>query len=407
MRTRSILLVTLWVALALVLLRPFAVAGDCDYYFNWYCAKCSLIGARTTGHEGPFSSESACRSAADRMRSQYRDQGVDVQSCYQPGVCNPAPPPTPQPQKPSSREPSESEYPNRPPNPPSVKPGNDARDEEELRRKAEEEQRKIEKEKKDREFLEGKEKVVKTLKGVQEGPLGMKGRGQVIDLGIKDTQPSHDARDVSGSFAAWKQLYCGFSLSNSAAAAALNKDWEEASYLAEQAAQAMTGGRLGVTCPEAPPPPKPYGQAELSKKQPAPLVRFYEALKKSNAEQVGRLVEAEKRIPDLRTKKEEAERVVAQKRQELRELKANPQPTRKAGEEKKPESEPDPMAAALAALKAAQGASAKCNRALAAEDAKASEARSQLERNQRFAAEAEAHPEQAPQLLQQLQRSVR
>jgi hypothetical protein len=136
-----------------------------------------------------------------------------------------------------------------------------------------------EKRKKDAEFIRDRNATARTLKGGTIGTAaapndgGLKG-SSTLDTGLKELRGSDRvARDVQGPQAAWKQLHCAAALSGYAFAA-LSKptqgkpaenfqdpDYQEFSFLANQALNALNGQALGVACPAAPPFPDLKGRA--------------------------------------------------------------------------------------------------------------------------------------------------
>ncbi len=72
----------IWIAIA---------AAEVTWSFNWYCSGCAKIGGRTTGQEGPFSSESSCESARSRMERNMRSigGGATTGSCSSSGYSSP------------------------------------------------------------------------------------------------------------------------------------------------------------------------------------------------------------------------------------------------------------------------------------------------------------------------------
>lgn len=79
--------------------------------------------------------------------------------------------------------------------------------------------------------------------------------------------------DVSGRHAAWKQLHCAASILGPGISAAVKEDYAESRFLLDEAANALNGQRLRVTCPPAPEMPRysgpaidPGRQAEVEKR---------------------------------------------------------------------------------------------------------------------------------------------
>ena len=159
-------------------------------------------------------------------------------------------------------------------------------------------------------FADDRDETVPTLMEVKPVPLGME--GERSDRGTEDLGPEYDVRDVS---AAWKQLHCGVWLSLKAAANALRGDFDVALYLNEQATQAITGGPLGVHCPD--PLPQPEGSVQKDTGPPAPQTQLYKILLNSTIEETGRLINAQQSILELTETKKKADREVAEKRLKL------------------------------------------------------------------------------------------
>jgi hypothetical protein len=241
--------------------------------------------------------------------------------------------------------------------------------------------------------LKGLQPAPLELKGVQEGPLGMKGRGNQIDLGIKDNKPANEIRNVS---TAWRQLYCGAFISSRAVRAALLSDYAEATYLNEQTGQALSGGSLGVSCPEdVPPLPLPRG-AQPSAEAPQ-VVQLYSLMITSTTKQIARLTEIRHRYPDLPKAKREAHKEVEAKKAELHDIKLTPINVTKPEEVRQRR---DLIAEAMAALQKAQQADTAADQAIREQ----SEATKTLVRNSEMFTRVGANPDLAPELLGQLQK---
>jgi hypothetical protein len=128
-----------------------------------------------------------------------------------------------------------------------------------------------EKRRKDAEFIRNRDAAAGTLKGsigtsVSPNDGGLKGSSSV-DTGLRELRGSERVgRD--GPQTAWKQLHCAAALSGYAMTA-LSKltetfhdpDYQEFSFLANQAADALNGQTLRVECPAAPPFPDMNGRA--------------------------------------------------------------------------------------------------------------------------------------------------
>lgn len=144
--------------------------------------------------------------------------------------------------------------------------------------RVERERRAEEQRKKDADFIRNRDMAARSLKGsigtsVVPNDGGLKG-SSTVDTGLKELRDSDRvARDVQGPHAAWKQLHCSAALSGYAmsalskpvtgkpAASFQEPDFQEFSYLAGQALNALNGQALGVVCPAAPPFPDQRGRA--------------------------------------------------------------------------------------------------------------------------------------------------
>ncbi len=130
------------------------------------------------------------------------------------------------------------------------------------------EEKRIEEKRKNDEFIHNRDATAKTLKGnigVSTSPNdgGLKGSSK-IDTGLKELHGSDRVtRDIQGRQAAWKQLHCAAALSGYAFAAVSKKtpDYQESSFLLDQALNALNGQTLGVACPSAPAFPTSPGHA--------------------------------------------------------------------------------------------------------------------------------------------------
>ena len=125
------------------------------------------------------------------------------------------------------------------------------------RQQQRQQERELQRELERQQFEEAKRKTCEEMKGTNAcnpeelKPKGTKffGVGGTSVLSLKPIQMAQ-ARPVEGS---WAQLHCSSYLSQRAAAAAARGNEDETNYLSDQAARAMTGGPIGVSCP--PPPP--------------------------------------------------------------------------------------------------------------------------------------------------------
>ncbi|MBI5026497.1 MAG: hypothetical protein HZC12_07185 [Nitrospirae bacterium] len=282
---------------ATALLLPLNSSAEVTWYFNWYCAGCSKIGARTTGTEGPFSSQSACESARSRMKSSMSRSGggVDVMSCSSRGYESTRPDTS----RPSGSRGSDSnQYPDY--TPPAYDDGAERKQkQEELERRRKEEEEKARQQQE--EFIRERDKAAGSLKGSGSGTFGIKGTPEG-DLQIKSAAPSKEIRDIS---TAWRQLHCAATISLSAIDAARKDppDLEEVRYLGEEVIKALNGDRMGVACPEKiPDPPKPYGRERLEN---STLLKFYSTLMQAAVKQAQQIIDINKQITELKSKLEE------------------------------------------------------------------------------------------------------
>lgn len=282
--------------LAIVILWPGISEAEVTWYFNWYCAGCSKIGARTTGTEGPFSSQSGCESARSRMRSSMSavGGGVDAMPCYSRGI---------EPSPPSSSPHDSGSRDSRSYSPPTY---DFAREEAERRRRQEEQERQereeAEKKRQQQEqFIRERDKAAASLKGGGTRTFGIKGTPEG-DLQIKSATPSKERREIS---TAWKQIYCAASISLSAIDAARKDppDIEEVRYLGEEAVKALSGDRMGVACPDKiPAPPESYEKEKLDN---SALLKFYSSLMQAAATQAQQIVDLNRQISDLKSQLQE------------------------------------------------------------------------------------------------------
>jgi beta-glucosidase-like glycosyl hydrolase len=334
----------LFLGVAFLLSPSYVHAG---WYFNWNCW-------RSSGREGPYPTRSACEKALSTARnacaggSKFSSGGCTGFDDYRP------PPPGPQqPSIDSELERQRQEEQNR-------------KEAEEKKRLQEEEEKRLQEEAR-KKFEEDKKSTLESLKGLDSGSLTIKGGTDIF--GIKGSpevtlkKPEGEPVQVTG---AWRQLHCASYISGFALKAAFPKDRrevdiEEVHYLTEQAMNALNGAPVGVECPQAPPPPRPYGQKKLN--PTSPEVKFYQTLLRATEKQAERVNRAEKQMIQARAKKEELQSEIKEKREKVVRLKeelktfeitkksAEPTQDKKAEGEKKNARE-----AALAALKAAEAA---------------------------------------------------
>lgn len=111
---------------------------------------------------------------------------------------------------------------------------------------------------KDAEFIRSRDGTI--LKGSPGSSIQLRGGG-TVSAGLKELPASGvAAHDVP--LGAWKQLHCAAALSNYAFAALrqTTPDYQESSYLLDQATRALNGQSLGVKCPNAPALPDMRGR---------------------------------------------------------------------------------------------------------------------------------------------------
>lgn len=239
-----------WLALNIgALLYPVsAAAAPCEYYFTWSCSGCANIGARTTGKEGPFPTESACNSAASSMRSNMGQAGggVTINSCtptyYTCGEDTPG--------RPSSPGRGQSA-----PDPGHAAPSYDyeaerqAQEERERQERAEDERRKQKEQEAREKFEQDKQNALKQMKGTQGGALELKGASTTAgaraanplklkpgDLGVVASSPG-------------KAFACAAWIAGHAFPAARKGDAHEVRHLRQQVERALKGETPGVDCP--------------------------------------------------------------------------------------------------------------------------------------------------------------
>lgn len=131
-----------------------------------------------------------------------------------------------------------------------------------------------EKRKRDAEFIRNRDATASTLRGTSIGTRaspndrGLRG-SSTVDTGLRELRVGdRGGSDLHGPQAAWKQLHCAAALSGYAMAA-LDKpmsgdpkkhfqepNYQEFSFLAAQASNALHGQALSVECPAVPPLPE-------------------------------------------------------------------------------------------------------------------------------------------------------
>ena len=250
--------VFLFVAILAFLLAAVLAVAEVTWYFNWYCSGCARIGARTTGTEGPFSSQGACESARSGMQSSMdrRGGGVRAESCYRTGFESPPPSPANVERSPQ-RQPgySSPSYPQ-----PQIDTGEQQRLEEERRRQQEQAERarqaEIERQKQE-EFRRDRDDAARRLRGGGDATLGIRGN-PTGDLQIRPL-PEQSRRQESGQSIppVWRQLHCAHNILKGVLTNAKEGDLVEMHYLAQEMKNALDSRPLGVDCGEVKPPPAP------------------------------------------------------------------------------------------------------------------------------------------------------
>jgi len=156
-------------------------------------------------------------------------------------------------------------------------------------------------------FVQDRDAAARTLKGSigtsagANSPGGSELRGSAPVAIGRQLRSGVQPPDAGGRQAAWKQLHCAASILGPGISAAIDKsDYAEFRFLADEAANALDGQRLRVTCAPAPEMPKASGRAA----------------------DPGRMIESEKRLVakarDLATKLEDAQRAQKQAQATLR-----------------------------------------------------------------------------------------
>lgn len=252
-----------------------------------------------------------------------------------------------------------------------------------------------------------KERTIKSLKGASAGPLELKGATKVTPFGIKGTPDeelelkSISRKDIElrAISTEWKQHYCGRWITGYTFPAAQKGDVEEVRFLGTQAIKAFRGGPLELQC-EAQPAPKIYEGVVIG--PDSTVEKFYMKILRMTEKEAVRMMEAEKQIWKVRTKKQKANNEVAEKQQEVNKIKEKIKQLKKAttppaaeSEEKKAAEAPEPkkkdtkaeeklkekkhaLEAALAALKMAQKAEADVDETIAKAEKERSEAQNNL-----------------------------
>jgi hypothetical protein len=159
-----------------------------------------------------------------------------------------------------------------------------------------------------------KQQAYGMLKGPKpSGTLGLKGAVDPSEAGLKSIG-SAQANNFSKQT---KRLQCSAYLANKARAAAEAGQKEEAAYLDEQAALAMSGGTLSVKCPEMPDIPMPVGTAVGKPSAEAQQAKLHMELLQSVKGHLDQLASTHHEIKAWQTKKEEATKQVQKREQEV------------------------------------------------------------------------------------------
>lgn len=297
--SKSIRTFTAWLALNVVALLSVndAAAAPCEYYFTWSCSGCAKIGARTTGKEGPFPTQSVCESAASSMRSNM-DQaggGVTINGCtptyYTCGDDAPSPP-------------SGSGRGQGAPDPGYTTPTYDyeaerlAQEERERQERAEEEDRKRREQEAREKFEQDKQSALKQMKGTQNGALELKGGNATMgtaaanplklkpgDLGVVVSSPG-------------KAFACAAWIANHAFPAARKGDVHEVRHLRQQVERTLKGETPGIDCPK-----NLKSVPEITNAGPlgpgGDLYRFYDKLLNATATQAEKIDVSQRALQEL------------------------------------------------------------------------------------------------------------
>ncbi len=155
--------------------------------------------------------------------------------------------------------------------------------------------------------------------GMLKGPkptdtLRLKGAVDPSEAGLKSIGPSVNTNNLSKQT---KRLQCTAYLANKARAAAEVGQKEEAAYLDEQAALAMSGGTLSVKCPEMPDIPMPVGTALGKPSAEAQQAKLHMELLQSVKGHLDQLASTHNEIKEWKTKKEEAAKKVQEREQDV------------------------------------------------------------------------------------------
>ncbi len=343
---------------AIALIWIAAALAEVTWYFNWYCSGCARIGARTTGTEGPFSSQSACEGARSGMQSTMdrRGGGVRAENCYSVGFEAERPSPSTS-SPPSSggggyRQPQSPQF-----QQPAFDLEQQRREEEERRHREEEAERvrqaEIERQQQEK-FRRARDEAVKSLRGGDSAPLGIRGN-PTGDLQIRGLPEQTPRSGTDGSLSAWKQLYCVSNIFQGVLGGAKEGNLDEMHYLAQEMKNALDSRPLGVDCGQTPEPPAPYGQKELPR---AKMLAFYQKLMDATLREGAKLKTANEQLEEAKKRETAARERLENLRNPSARREDRPSIQEKTGE--KPSEKPrekaqdDPIARAYEQQKAFQ-----------------------------------------------------
>jgi len=409
---KKIFFSALFLVITFLLFPSVVFAG---WYFNWSCW-------RSSGRQGPYATRSACESELSRARnacaggSKFSSTGCSGFDDYTPPARSPQQTPPDQgwqiQRRKEEQERKEAEE----------------RKQRQLQEAAEEQNRR--EQEAARKFSEDKEQTLKNLKGGSD-TLTIKGGTDVFELkGNPDVEMKLPGAERPAVTSAWKQLHCSAYISGFAFKAAVgvanNKgtdirdpDWDEIHYLAGEANKALSGEPMGVQCPEAPQPPKPYSQVKLG--PDSTVVKFYRILLRATQQQSARADKAEKKIRDATAKKQAARVEVEKKEKEVVKLqeeikKEDKEPlapnTENEMKEKdaqvKNEEKRRALADALAALSASKQAKEKVDKlsdeAITSATKEKTEAQALLGQFEKLFNQVQADPSKASEYLNMIQK---
>jgi hypothetical protein len=282
-----------------------------------------------------------------------RGGGVRAEDCYSVGFESP-PPSQPSGERAPQGQPTYSR-----PTYPQPQYEDTRRLEEESRRREEERRRQEEEAERARQaeiqrqrenFLREREDATRRLRGGDSTLLETRGNpaGALEIRGLPERQATTSG---SSRFPVWQQLNCIHNIFKGLVEAAKVANKDEMEYLRQEIKNAMDSQPLGVSCEQAPPPPKPYGEKELSQ---AKILSFYQKLLDATARESEKLQAANRDT-------EQAQANVRRAREGLerpRGLSAKPEGQQPGPERprERPESKPkdDPIAKAYEEQKAYQ-----------------------------------------------------